>query len=278
MNKSEFIIWEGIYSNYDEAQNTLTGSGFGSQRYIDQCKVVMEESLECLQKNEVIPLFHKQRFTLLSSTLALLKRFTKHKYPIKLTDFGGGFGMGYLNCLEEMQQLQLKYSIVELPEVCLAASSFSKLHKLDLSFFDSIKAVKESDLIFCSSAFQYIKDWKALIKDFCNLQPKAILMSDVFCGNFNTFMTIQNYYESKIPHWFFNLREICDEFNANGYELASKSVSTGVRAGKVDFLPMDNFPELTFPLNFIFNEYGITLLTIGEKNDEDPKTAVHLRI
>jgi hypothetical protein len=36
--------------------------------------------------------------------------------------------------------------------------------------------------------------------------------------------------------------------------------------------------KLTFPLNFTFNEYGITLLTIGEKNDEDPKTAVHLRI
>ena len=35
---------------------------------------------------------------------------------------------------------------------------------------------------------------------------------------------------------------------------------------------------LTFPLNFTFNEFGITLLTIGEKNDEDPKTAVHLRI
>ena len=68
-------------------------------------------------------------------------------------------------------------------------------------------------------------------------------MADVFCGNFNTFTTIQNYYESKIPHWFFNLREICDEFNANGYELVCKSVSTGVRAGKVDFLPMDNFPK-----------------------------------
>ena len=36
--------------------------------------------------------------------------------------------------------------------------------------------------------------------------------------------------------------------------------------------------DVTFPLNFTFNEYGITLLTIGEKNDEDPKTAVHLRI
>jgi len=36
--------------------------------------------------------------------------------------------------------------------------------------------------------------------------------------------------------------------------------------------------QVTFPLNFTFNEYGITLLTIGEKNDEDPKTAVHLRI
>jgi hypothetical protein len=29
----------------------------------------------------------------------------------------------------------------------------------------------------------------------------------------------------------------------------------------------------TFPLNFNFNEYGITLLTLGEQNDEGAKAA-----
>ena len=99
------------------------------------------------------------------------------------------------------------------------------------------------DLVFCSSALQYVKDWKKLIKEFAATGASKILLSDVFCGNFiNSFVTIQNYYESKIPHWFFSTSELIIEFNKYGYELILQTEATGKRAGIDDFLPMSNFP------------------------------------
>ena len=65
-----------------------------------------------------------------------------------------------------------------------------------------------------------------------------------FCGNFkNSFVTIQNYYESKIPHWFFSISDLIYEFQKNGYELSLHSEATGKRAGKDNLLPMSNFPK-----------------------------------
>jgi len=153
--------------------------------------------------------------------------------------------MGHLTCLEEtlLKEEDLDYTVIELPEVCSAGSAFAKRHGLSTKFSSVINDDSEADLIFCSSAFQYINDWKGLIRQFADVAPKAILMSDVFCGNFSTFATLQNYYESKMPHWFFNVSDFINEFFINGYTMISKSVAIGVRDGNVDLLPMDNFPE-----------------------------------
>ncbi len=245
VSKTMFHIWEGIYKDFETAQSNSVGGGFTSQRYIDQSERAIGESLEYLKQNGSIDLFHKQRFTLLPTVTSLISKFIIPDKRIKIIDFGGGFGMGHLTCLEEtlLKEEDLDYTIIELPEVCSAGSVFAKRHGLPIKFSSAISDDSEADLIFCSSAFQYINNWKGLIRQFADVAPKAILMSDVFCGSFGTFATLQNYYESKVPHWFFNVSEFINEFFINGYTMISKSVATGVRAGNVDLLPMDNFPE-----------------------------------
>lgn len=168
------------------------------------------------------------------------------KKELHIIDFGGGLGIGYMNTLESIPNVnnKIKYNIVELDEVCKEGIIFCEENKLPVKFSNSIPKNKHFDFIFSSSTLQYIKQWKDLIKEFANTGASNILLSDVFCGNFpQTFATIQNYYESKIPHWFFSTEDLIVEFKKNGYVLALHTEATGNRAGNIDYLPMQNFPK-----------------------------------
>jgi putative methyltransferase (TIGR04325 family) len=136
------------------------------------------------------------------------------------------------------------YEIVELEKVFKEGVIFGEKYNLPIIFHNDIPKKKSFDLIFCSSSLQYIKEWKSLIKKFAQTGAKTILLSDIFCGKFPTsFVSIQNYYESKIPHWFFSTSDLINEFLKNGYELALHTEATGKRAGIDDYLPMSNFPK-----------------------------------
>ncbi len=168
-----------------------------------------------------------------------------------------------MNCLESIPQVnkRMTYYVVEIEEIVKEGELFSQENKLPLLYFDALPDDKCFDLVFCSSTLQYIKEWRSLIKQFSHTGASHILLSDVFCGNFaSSFVTLQNYYESKIPHWFFSTSDLIDEFNKNGYKLALHTDATGKRAGINDFLPMSNFPkshqiELTSHLLFKKQEH-----------------------
>jgi putative methyltransferase (TIGR04325 family) len=100
----------------------------------------------------------------------------------------------------------------------------------------------ECDLLHAASSIQYVENWRHLVETFSLLQAPYILLSDVFAGAIKTFATLQNYYDSKIPHWFLNLDELLNEFAGYGYRLAMKSYATSRRLDSEDILPMSNFP------------------------------------
>jgi len=240
---SDFQIWEGIFLTFDLAEQKKVEMGFSSNRYISKAKIAASESFIAIAENKGIPLFHKQRFTLLPITISFLLTIKKE---IRVVDFGGGLGIGYLNCLETIPNFKEKASwhIIELDEVSREGVIFCDERKLPIIYSNSMPKNQHFDLVFCSSALQYIKKWKDLIKEFAATEASKILLSDVFCGNFkSSFVTIQNYYESKIPHWFFSTSELVIEFQKYGYELILQTEATGKRAGVDDLLPMSNFPK-----------------------------------
>ena len=104
-------------------------------------------------------------------------------------------------------------------------------------------ATGKIDLIHAASSLQYIEHWKDLIANFAALKPDYILLSDVFAGSIKSYVSLQNYYESKIPHWFLNLNELLESLNCNGYRLSMKTYVTSRRLNAEDILPMENFPE-----------------------------------
>jgi putative methyltransferase (TIGR04325 family) len=164
------------------------------------------------------------------------------KKRIKILDFGGGLGIGYMTLAESLPAdlKRVSYNIVEVPEISSIGINF---HAGAVNYVSNLPTQTSFDLIHAASAFQYIDNWQELVKKFAALEPQYILLSDVFAGFIKTYVTLQNYYESKIPHWFLNLDELLACFNNYGYKLSMKAFATSRRLNVEDTLPMANFSE-----------------------------------
>ena len=216
-----FYIWEGIYSNFDEAEINSKGKGFGGDTYKQRSINATRESITALKEGLSIPFFHKQRSTILTPVIAMILSQKQNK--IKLLDFGGGFGIGYLTLIESLPESKkmIDYLIVEVPEVCNSAQELFKDY--DIKYINKLPEKDSFDLIHSSSALQYVENWKGILQQFASYKSKYILLSDVFAGRIPTFVTLQNYYESKIKHWFLNLDELVSALKLLDYSLIMKT-------------------------------------------------------
>lgn len=236
---NEFNIWEGVFQDFCNAKKFADGFGFSGETYNTRAIDAAKECLSSLEKNEPIHFFHKQRSVLLPPIVSMM--LNQHS-KLNILDFGGGLGIGYMILKESIisASKKINYTILELPEICVQGDN---LHNKEINFVETFSDLNDFHLVHSSSAIQYIEDWENLIKRLCSLNAKHILMSDVFAGNFETFVTLQNYYSNKIPHWFFNYAYFIDVFNQNGYSLDMKSYVSAKRLNIEDELPMNNFDE-----------------------------------
>jgi putative methyltransferase (TIGR04325 family) len=134
----------------------------------------------------------------------------------------------------------IEYYIVEVPEVCASAQ---ELFKDDIQYLNALPGIGSFDLVHSASALQYIDNWQEIVHRLASYNSEYILLSDVFSGKLPTFVTLQNYYDSKIRHWFLNLDELLSEIQSLGYILIMKTHVASKRNGVEDILPMSNFPE-----------------------------------
>ena len=79
----------------------------------------------------------------------------------------------------------------------------------------------------------------------------------MFVGNITSYVSLQNYYKNKIPHWFLNYREFDEELRKNGYKLMYKSKMNTKRLGFKIHLPMENFnlkDRIPHTLNLLYKK------------------------
>lgn len=255
-------IWEGVYDNFEEAKINSVGSGFSGEKWSENSTNVIIQCLEMMRLKKNIPQFHKQRAIILIPIVCMLLNHLKN---LKILDFGGGFGIGFLALKESlvMQDEMYEYDVIELPEVCDEAKKvFAQYLPEDLSskrivFENLIPQDKKYDLVYSASAIQYIADWKSMLKELVKSRPQFLLLSDVFAGPIPTFATLQNYYGSKIPHWFFNIEEVVLSMAGLGYALKINASDFSRRLGVDGGLPMENFPlvnKLSCTCNLLFTK------------------------
>ncbi len=252
MKNKKFYIWEGVFKNFSEANKFKKGLGFRGKTWKKNQTKIYNLCEQLFTSNKKIPNIYKNRN---NELISVIKKYLNKNSKIKVLDFGGGFGIAYYILKESFKKnfINLNYTILEIPYV----SKFGKKLSPEIRFIEKFDK-KKYDLIYSSSTIQYSKDWKLDILKFIELNPNYIFLSDVFVGKIPTFISLQTYYESTIPHWFINFDEFNDIFIKSGYKLISKKKTITKRLNFKNKLPMNNFKD-----KYILNN---TLSILYEKN------------
>ena len=240
--KWDGVIWKGKYSSFEDSSVDILGPGFSGEDWKNRSLNSANECLSAISSGQSIPEFYKQRTTVFPVVVSMLKTESPNK--LKILDFGGSLGIGYMVLKESIPGIEerLDYNIVDVKEVCLTGSILFN-DVVNIKYYEQIPKNEAFDLVYSSSTIQYVDDWKGLIKEFGGLNANYILLSDVFAGNNKSFVTLQSYYGSRIPHWMININDLLVEFDHIGYEFVMKTDVTSQRLNDQDILPMSNFDK-----------------------------------
>ncbi|OGR84375.1 MAG: hypothetical protein A3J74_02510 [Elusimicrobia bacterium RIFCSPHIGHO2_02_FULL_57_9] len=219
-------IWEGVYASFKEVP--ASGPGFNGERWTSA-------SFSKLPQLET-PSYNS---SLLAVVAALAGNGSK---PVKILDFGGGAGLTYAAMLRSMPKPpKLDCHIVENPGVCAQGEKAFSGDKR-LRFHRELPKLKGADIIHAQSSLQYIQDWRGLLSKLTGYKAKYLILTDLPAGDFPTYASAQVYYESRIPHWFFNLNEVVELLRNRSYGLTLKTRFLGTYLGAYGGYPQENFP------------------------------------
>lgn len=154
------------------------------------------------------------------------------------------------------KNINVQFDILESEQICNKGTKELASRK-NISFLQKMPC-GEYDIIHAGRSMQYVEDWVDIIEQFCLLQPKYIIFAGLLAGEIKTFVTLQNYYGSKIPVRFQNLDEVIGKLEEKGYELIYKTLHISSRLNVDDGeLPMYNFPskyQLKYPCQLLFRK------------------------
>jgi putative methyltransferase (TIGR04325 family) len=251
MSNKDFCIWEGIYDHFPE---DYIDRVFESERWVDTLRKRSLQLLNELEGGKTISahtLIHEHPLPPVVALLAALV-----DTPIRILDFGGGTGNSFIPLIKSLPTSDLvEFHVLETPAICqLGREVYKKFH--NLHFHDKLpRDVKKFDVVHAGNSLHYVADWRMMLGQFACYEPRFIMLSGLNAGDIETFVTYQNYYGSKIPVWFWNVREIIGALRDLDYNLIYKSLLESSYLGKEQPLPMGNFPpqyRLKRKCNLIF--------------------------
>ncbi len=230
----DFNIWEGVYNSFDEVP--IVGDGFKSDTWINHSLEKIKELIKLRDENK------SKIFNDLPLYSIVANLYLKNK-KIKILDFGGGMGNSFIPlCSTLPDSKQIEFTVVEDERNVLAARNiFSNDARIK---FVSNLPDGNFDIIHISSSLQYIDNWESLLVSLSKYKAKYFIFTDLPAGNIkNTFVSAQNYYESRIPHIFFKLDDILNVMSGNNYKLIYQNNFQANILKENNHYPQDNFKE-----------------------------------
>jgi putative methyltransferase (TIGR04325 family) len=162
---------------------------------------------------------------------------------VQILDFGGGLGVGFVLLADALSNVanRVDYSIVEFDDTCRAGAELFTGKKGPL-FHHTLPTSMTFDIVHAASVLQYVEDWQGMVARLAAYGARYLVMTDVYLGEFATYVTSQNHHTSRIPHWFWNSWEFISSVERHGYTLSVRTHCQLKVLGKDGPLPMDNFP------------------------------------
>lgn len=255
----KFNFYTGIYKDYKTALNHSSLNFFEKKNYIQNQKQKIESILKDIKKNKKISPYYYQHTKNMVNWVNAMKQ-----KKLRILDFGGGWGIGYVNLIEKLKDKKLKdieYHIYDLKKICEIGNILfngSPLIGNQIKYHHNLKSLKYNkfDLIFLGSSLQYLQDIKKNLKFITNIDCKNIMLIDVYAGEITSFCALQNYYKEKIPHWFLNYNYL-NNFFKKKFNLAYQGISDTNRMGRIGRMDMSNYENknrIEYSLNLIYQK------------------------
>ena len=247
----DFVVWEGVYGSFTEA--AAVGSGFDGPTWRDRSIEAARDAAAQARSRQPLDYGLRQRNAVLPTLAAVM---LTEQERVAILDFGGGLGAGYFVLAKAMPETigRVDYAIVDVDSISAAGRELFGGER-SLAFHSGLPDAASFDIVHAASVVQYVEDWRTLIGRLANYGARFLSLADIFIGEFKTYVTLQNYYASRIRHWFFNAGEFIEAVEGNGYRLILRSECDAKILGRYGSLPMDNFPpalRLAHASNLVF--------------------------
>lgn len=246
-----FTIWEGVYNEWEDAPD-IDGA-FNSSKWLDdQASLARHELVNFSDFHGLISPNAKSHDYILPTVLAMAGN--DHD-DLKILDFGGGLASSYLPTITSLPNGDaIEFHVVESQGICEKGREIFP-EGMNLFFHTDLPGDGHYDVIHAGRSFQYVDNWRGLLRSFAELTPKYLVLAGILAGDIEPFVSLQNYYGYKVRVRFLNLDELIREAEMVGFHLLSKSLHVSKRLGKAGPLPMDNIPEahrLEYPCQLLF--------------------------
>jgi putative methyltransferase (TIGR04325 family) len=154
--------------------------------------------------------------------LPLLAAFVAaQRGEVRVLDFGGGMGIGYIDILGALPSpATVKYVVVETDEVSAEGRAiFAGDGRI--GFVSRVgDAGPGFEIVHVNSAVQYIEDYRGLIRELAALGAEFMLFVNLAAGDIPTYATAQlNVPGSVLAYWFLNIEEVVALLRDEGYSL-----------------------------------------------------------
>ena len=234
---ASFHVWDGVFDSFAAAP--AEGPGFDGAQWAERSAAAARDAMSALATGRPLDFSLRQRNAVLAPVVTVL---LSRQARARVLDFGGGPGLGYVALRAAVPDIEagVDYVVVERPSICAAAAAFGD--RSGASFRPDIPEDEAFDIVHAASVMQYIDDWDEAIRRMAACRPAFLSFADIFAGGFQPYVTLQNYYGSRIPHWMLNLDGFIAAVSRHGYRLVLRMPCHARILGVEGPLPMGNFP------------------------------------
>jgi putative methyltransferase (TIGR04325 family) len=224
-------IWRGVFGHVRDVP--ARGPGYADEAYRASAIRQVERLMGLGSRSQTA--LDDESGALLSLLCAAVS--AQRSGPIRVLDFGGGPGLGYAQIQASLRApRQIEYHVVELASVCADGRRLFG-HDPQIQFHASIPSRLGSvDIVHAAGSLEAIEDWQGVLRALCRFDPPWVLLTGVYCGDFETFASALMFIEgSAIPVWLLNAGAIVDVMAECGYQLQFRALLERVHV-------QDNFP------------------------------------
>ena len=247
-------LWEGVYDSFLDVP--VAGPGFSGSDWIENSSEKLAGFKSLAGNSSTVPSVIGYTDSLLPVIAGIVQGNRK---KIKILDFGGGLGFSFYQVRDALASAEnFELHVVDIEEVCTAGKNLFR-DEPQIEFHSSLTDLEEEsfDIVHIGSSLQYIEKWQDQLSVLCRLNPEYILMANIPAGDIRTFATAQNYYDSKIACWFFNVEDLSRTMLENRYGLVFKSSYFTKVYGVEQPYPLDNFEteyRVKYPCMLLFQK------------------------